>query len=119
MTLRHLMCATKGYQIQSVGDELPTDFPIPRPANPVTRPRLLLVGSDIVHKRGYNGCEVQDTTATSGLPKGPFYNYSDSKDALAVEILDAYWSLIKERYSPPLSNRTLKPLLRVRRFFRA
>lgn len=88
-----------------------------RPANPVVRSRLLLAGRDLIHKCGFNGCGVQDITARAGVPKGSFYNYFDSKEALATEILDQYWLSIDEQHGPILQNTRMKPLVRIKRFF--
>lgn len=90
---------------------------MPRPANPVVRSRLLLAGRDLIHQRGFNGCGVQDITAQAGVPKGSFYNYFDSKEALVIEVLDQYWSAIDARHGLILSNLKMKPLLRIKRFF--
>jgi TetR/AcrR family transcriptional regulator, transcriptional repressor for nem operon len=92
---------------------------MPRPANPAVRAQLLAAGTDLVHRRGFNGCGVQDITNQAGVPKGSFYYYFASKDALAVEILEAYWVNIEERFGPILSNHAIKPSNRVKRFFRA
>ena len=69
--------------------------------------------------RGFNGCGVQDITEAAGVPKGSFYNYFDSKEAFAAEILDAYWQSIEERHGPILYDARMKPLKRVAKFFHA
>lgn len=90
---------------------------MPRPANPAVRSRLLRAGRELMHARGFNGCGVQDITERAQIPKGSFYNYFESKEALAAQILDEYWLSIDERYGPILSNAKMKPLVRVKRFF--
>ena len=90
---------------------------MPRPANTVVRTRLLLAGRDLIHSNGFNGCGVQEITARAGVPKGSFYNYFESKEVLATEILQQYWSSIEDRYGGVLADTRLKPLLRVKRFF--
>jgi len=92
---------------------------LPRPANPEVRSRLLSVGRDVVHDRGFNGCGVQDITAAAGVPKGSFYNYFESKEAFAAEILEEYWQSIEDRHGPILYDARIKPLARITRFFRA
>lgn len=92
---------------------------MPRPPNPEVRSRLLTVGRDVVHDRGFNGCGVQDITAAAGVPKGSFYNYFDSKEAFAAEILEDYWQSIEDRHGPILYDARIKPLVRIRKFFRA
>lgn len=90
---------------------------MPRPPNPEVRARLLEAGQRVVHEKGFNGCGVQDITDSARVPKGSFYNYFDSKDAFAIDILEQYWQSIIERYAPVLRDGRVSPLARVRKFF--
>ena len=90
---------------------------MPRPANPETRSRLLKIGGDLVSSRGFNATGVQEITAAAGVPKGSFYNYFDSKEAFAVEVLSAYWDRIVELYGPILTDSQRQPLARIARYF--
>jgi len=90
---------------------------MPRPANPETRSRLLKKGGDLVSSRGFNATGVQEITAAAGVPKGSFYNYFDSKEAFAVEILSDYWDSIVALYGPILADRHAPPLSRIARYF--
>jgi TetR/AcrR family transcriptional repressor of nem operon len=90
---------------------------MPRPANPEVRFRLLSAGTDVVQSLGFNGCGVQEITAAAGVPKGSFYNYFDSKESFATEILEEFWLDMKVRHGPILHNARVKPLNRIVRFF--
>jgi TetR/AcrR family transcriptional repressor of nem operon len=92
---------------------------MPRPANLEVRARFLSIGRDVVLERGFNGCGVGDITAAVGVPKGSFYNYFESKEQFAAEILEAYWLSIESRHGPILYDARIKPLVRISRFFRA
>jgi len=92
---------------------------MPRPANPEVRSRLLSIGRAVVHKRGFNGSGVQDITAAAGVPKGSFYNYFESKESFAAEILEDYWLSIERRHGPILYDARLIPLVRIAQFFKA
>jgi TetR/AcrR family transcriptional regulator, transcriptional repressor for nem operon len=91
---------------------------MPRPANPETRARLLERGADLICSRGFNATGVQEITAAANVPKGSFYNYFDSKEAFAVEILTEYWESIVELYEPILRETDTPPLSRIVRYFR-
>jgi TetR/AcrR family transcriptional repressor of nem operon len=91
---------------------------MPRPPNPEVRSRLLSVGRAVVHESGFNGSGVQDITAAAGVPKGSFYNYFDSKESFATEIIEDYWQSIERRHGPILYDARLKPLVRIERFFK-
>jgi TetR/AcrR family transcriptional regulator, transcriptional repressor for nem operon len=90
---------------------------MPRPPNPEVRMRLLTIGRDVVLERGFNGCGVQDITEAAGVPKGSFYNYFESKESFAGEILEEYWQSIEGRHGPILYDARIKPLARVKKFF--
>lgn len=90
---------------------------MPRPSNPETRSRLLEKGGDLVSSRGFNATGVQEITAAAGVPKGSFYNYFDSKEAFAVEVLNEYWDSVVELYGPLLTDSRIAPLSRISRYF--
>jgi TetR/AcrR family transcriptional regulator, transcriptional repressor for nem operon len=92
---------------------------MPRPPNPEVRSRLLSIGRDIVLEQGFNGSGVADITAAAGVPKGSFYNYFDSKEEFAGQILEAYWLSIEARHGPILYDARVKPLVRITKFFHA
>ena len=45
----------------------------------------------VFSQSGFNGSSVQDITEAAGVPKGSFYNYFDSKEALGAAVIDYYW----------------------------
>lgn len=92
---------------------------MPRPPNPEVRARLLSIGRDVVLDLGFNGCGVQDITTAANVPKGSFYNYFETKEAFAAEIVDQYWQSIEDRHGPILYDARVKPLNRIARFFHA
>jgi TetR/AcrR family transcriptional regulator, transcriptional repressor for nem operon len=91
---------------------------MPRPSNPEVRHRLLAAGLDLVHAHGFAGSGVKDITDAAGVPKGSFYAYFPSKEALAAAILEHYWSDIETRLIPILGAGGLAQE-RITRFFHA
>jgi TetR/AcrR family transcriptional regulator, transcriptional repressor for nem operon len=91
---------------------------MPRPSNPDVRRRLLEAGLDLVHTRGFAASGVKDITDAAGVPKGSFYAYFPSKEALAEAILEHYWSDIATRLLPILDTDGLAQE-RITRFFHA
>jgi TetR/AcrR family transcriptional repressor of nem operon len=89
---------------------------MPRPSNPEVRRRLLEAGLDLVHARGFAASGVKDITDAAGVPKGSFYAYFPSKEALAEAILEHYWSDIATRLLPILDENGLAQE-RITRFF--
>jgi TetR/AcrR family transcriptional regulator, transcriptional repressor for nem operon len=92
---------------------------MPRPSNPEVRGRLLQAGLDLVHSRGFAASGVKDITDAAGVPKGSFYAYFPSKEALAEAILEHYWSDIQTRLLPILDDDGRPPQDRITRFFHA
>lgn len=90
---------------------------MPRPANPETRSRLLEKGGDLVSRQGFNATGVQEITAAAGVPKGSFYNYFDSKEAFAAEVLSEYWDSVVAQYGAILTDGRIGPLARIARYF--
>lgn len=62
----------------------------PRASAVATRERLITVGLDLFHARGYHAVGVQDLVNAAGIPKGSFYNHFSSKQALAIAALEQY-----------------------------
>ena len=91
---------------------------MPRPSNPDVRRRLLGAGLDLVHARGFAASGVKDITDAAGVPKGSFYAYFPSKEALGAAILDHYWSDIEMRLLPILQTDG-SAQARIKRFFHA
>jgi TetR/AcrR family transcriptional repressor of nem operon len=89
---------------------------MPRPANPEVRDRLRNAG-DLIHRTSFGTTGVHEITATAGVPKGSFYNYFESKEAYAVDLLDTYWRTIDETYGPILRDTSLPPTKAIRGFF--
>jgi TetR/AcrR family transcriptional regulator, transcriptional repressor for nem operon len=86
---------------------------MPRPSS---RDHLITSALETLHRQGFNGTSVQDITAAAGLPKGSFYNYFESKEALALEVVDRYG---KEQaaLAAVLSDESIRPVERLRRYF--
>jgi TetR/AcrR family transcriptional repressor of nem operon len=90
---------------------------MPRPANPDVRNRLCSAGGDLIRRTSFGATGIQEITSAARVPKGSFYNYFDSKDSYATEILDDYWRTIDESCGETLRDRSLPPLQAVRDFF--
>ena len=91
---------------------------MPRPPNPDVRRRLLEAGLNLVHTRGFAASGVKDITDAAGVPKGSFYAYFPSKEALSAAILEHYWSDIEARLLPIL-DADGSAQERITRFFHA
>lgn len=55
-----------------------------------SRERLLAAAQGLFHRYGYTGTSLDHIVAEAGLTKGSFYHHFESKEALALEVLDWY-----------------------------
>lgn len=61
-----------------------------RKASPETRERLLEAGVAAFSDCGYHGTGLKQVLDRVGVPKGSFYNYFDSKEQFAAEVIRHY-----------------------------
>lgn len=55
-----------------------------------TKERISAKALELFHANGYSATGVLDITRAAGVPKGSFYHFFDSKEALAVETVALY-----------------------------
>ncbi|WP_194907096.1 TetR/AcrR family transcriptional regulator [Catenulispora rubra] len=78
------------------------------------RAQIVDAAAERFHTHGYNAAGVKDITDAAGVPKGSFYNHFESKEALAVTILDLYG---QTRRLEDLADESVAPLTRLRSHF--
>jgi TetR/AcrR family transcriptional repressor of nem operon len=81
-----------------------------------TREGLIQAAVHLFHERGYNATSVQDIVSEAGVPKGTFYNYFDSKEALAIAASDVFYPRALSLLDLEAST---SPSRRLRRYFDA
>lgn len=77
-------------------DERSYIFLMARPRrNEHIQKRLLDLGVEIFSRQGYHGTGIKEIVDAAGIPKGSFYNYFNSKEDFAAEVIrhyaDSYW----------------------------
>ncbi|MFD3328844.1 TetR/AcrR family transcriptional regulator [Streptomyces sp. NPDC058701] len=55
------------------------------------RTRLLAATGELMRSHGYNSLGIAEICAHADVKKGSFYHFFESKQALTVEVVDAYW----------------------------
>jgi TetR/AcrR family transcriptional repressor of nem operon len=89
---------------------------MPKPSH---REKLLQVGLQVVHERGFRGASVRDIVQAAGVPQGSFTNHFASKEAFGLAVIDLYTAYSDAMVRETLGNATLAPLARVRAYFDA
>ena len=86
---------------------------MPKPSH---REKLLHVGMQVVHERGFGGASVRDIVQAAGVPQGSFTNHFTSKEAFGLEVIDLYFENASELMRKTLRNDDLPPLQRLRAY---
>lgn len=89
---------------------------MPKPSH---REKLLHVGMQVVHERGFGGASVRDIVQAAGVPQGSFTNHFASKEAFGLEVIDLYHANACELMRRTLRNDALPPLQRLGEFIDA
>ncbi|GAA1592990.1 TetR/AcrR family transcriptional regulator [Kribbella sancticallisti] len=82
------------------------------------RPKILQAGRDLMARRGYTALGVAEICATAGVPKGSFYYFFDSKQALAEAVIEEHWANQGAQWAELLGG-DKPPLERLRDLFDA
>ncbi len=72
--------------------------------NTNTKEILLEAGIRLFSKHGYHGTGIKEIVEASGIPKGSFYNYFQSKEEFAAEIVLHYAQMSSARWTDYLAR---------------
>ena len=79
---------------------------------------IIGIGSELFRKRGYHNVGINEILKAGGIPKGSFYNFFESKEDFARQVLDFYGNYSLNRIQEYLRNTELSPLERLKAFYR-
>jgi TetR/AcrR family transcriptional repressor of nem operon len=82
------------------------------------REKILEAGQSLIELRGYSALGVAEICKAAGVPKGSFYHFFESKEALALAVIDAHWAAQECAWTRILSG-AQAPLERLRLLFEA
>ncbi|MFF4616111.1 TetR/AcrR family transcriptional regulator [Nonomuraea jabiensis] len=78
--------------------------------------RILAAARSLIELRGYSALGVAEICKAAGVPKGSFYYFYESKEALALAVIDEHWANQERSWKQVLSGGG-EPLQRLRRLF--
>lgn len=84
-----------------------------------SRDALLLVGQDLFLKSSFNCVGLNDILKSSGVPKGSFYHYFESKEDFGLQVVEQYHRQNSEDLAELLADKSLTPYQQLRAFFEA
>ena len=83
------------------------------------REDIISRGQEVLRERGYNNTGVDQILKATDLPKGSFYNFFNSKEDFAREVLNIYVSNQYEFISARLKDKSQPPLSRLSNFYKS
>jgi len=91
---------------------------MPRPRRSEhTRESLIEHGIELLSEHGYHGTGLKLILDTVKVPKGSFYNYFDSKEQFAAEIIEAYTATLMAQFERYLETSNDDPLTMIRKVY--
>jgi AcrR family transcriptional regulator len=81
------------------------------------RTKLIRTALDSMHRTSFENVGVAQITAKAGVPKGSFYHWVPSREALGVEVIDAFAEAGAELRAELLLADGRAPLQRLRDYF--
>ncbi|GII34125.1 TetR/AcrR family transcriptional regulator [Planotetraspora mira] len=82
------------------------------------RDKILSAAQTLIEQRGYTALGVAEICAAAGVPKGSFYHFFESKQALALTVIDEHWTEQRRQWTG-LLGADRPPLQRLRDLFEA
>ncbi|MFJ8158543.1 TetR/AcrR family transcriptional regulator [Streptomyces sp. NPDC094468] len=80
--------------------------------------KILSAAHSLIEQRGYSALGVAEICKAADVPKGSFYYFFESKEALALAVIDEHWTQERRDWEAVLSGDT-EPLQQLRRLFEA
>jgi TetR/AcrR family transcriptional regulator, transcriptional repressor for nem operon len=82
------------------------------------REKILSVAQALIEVRGYSSLGVAEICKAAGVPKGSFYYFFESKEALGLAVIDRHWEDQRRDWTAILQS-DAEPLQRLRQLFEA
>jgi TetR/AcrR family transcriptional regulator, transcriptional repressor for nem operon len=82
------------------------------------REKILSAAQSLIEVRGYSALGVAEICKAADVPKGSFYYFFESKEALALAVIDEHWAKQERTWTRILTGEA-EPLQRLRQLFEA
>ena len=79
-----------------------------------TKDKILRIGAEIIHRKGFNHTGLQEILQAAKVPKGSFYNYFKSKEDFGLQVIDFYAEHFKGMVAGIVKEGALSPLGKVK-----
>jgi TetR/AcrR family transcriptional repressor of nem operon len=82
------------------------------------REKILNAAESLIELQGYSALGVAEICKAAGVPKGSFYYFFESKEALALAVIDEHWGRQRQGWTRLLGGEA-EPFERLRRLLEA
>ena len=82
-----------------------------------TKARTIAEGAKLIHEKGFNHTGVQEILQASGVPKGSFYFYFQTKEEFGLAVVDYFSQYMGSKMEMHLSDSSLPHIKRLKNFF--
>ena len=80
-----------------------------------TKSRLIEIGAEIMHLKGFNNTGIKEILQAADVPKGSFYNYFESKEDFGLQVIDYFVDYMAVVAGGVLGDHSVSPLERIRK----
>jgi len=81
-----------------------------------TKVLLLERGTEIMLEKGYNNTGIMEVLQATGVPKGSFYHYFESKEDFGLQIINHFERSHRDKLDATVGNKELNPIERLRSY---
>lgn len=82
-----------------------------------TKQKIIEIGAQIIHQKGYHHTGIQEILKAAGIPKGSFYFYFASKEDFGLQLIDYFNNRYLETVKPITHDKSLSPIKRLEKLF--
>ena len=80
-----------------------------------TKQKILQIGAEIIHRKGYHATGLQEILSAANVPKGSFYNHFNSKEDFGLQVIDFFTDFFAQFAKDVFDDSTSSPLGRLER----
>ncbi|RAG82171.1 TetR/AcrR family transcriptional regulator [Streptacidiphilus pinicola] len=80
------------------------------------REKILKAAQSLIELRGYSALGVAEICKAAGVPKGSFYYFFETKELLALAVIDEHWAVQRVAWERIMRS-DAQPLQRLRQLF--
>jgi TetR/AcrR family transcriptional repressor of nem operon len=80
-----------------------------------SKQKILQIGAEIIHRKGYHATGLQEILSAANVPKGSFYNHFKSKEDFGLQVIDFFTDFFAQFARDVFDDSTCSPLGRLER----